>query len=487
MKKLLCLLICSAFCLSAILADSKSNKLTKPIKTQLNEIKNKLAKTEALKKAMADLQDEIKSSNVLDESTVKAFEEANLLMGDATSQIKDANIAMLKADLNDPKENAGEVKIAFELIENANAKLYKVQSLLSIITNKAQLIERIAQLAQQAEALNKVVVAQIEKELSGAKRNSEINSEVSESQTKLTKKLIKLDQDIVVLANKSIDVTEKTLLIKVSNIFLEDKIAIKSKEIEAKFEGKDLFAADLSQKEIITSLKKALHILSPEKEIAKEDNNPENVLPGLQTKISTHIQVVENDFDTSIGKTDFTSDPKYNDSIDTQKEINKEVGEKINSLPLDPNAKKELDKALSTLKRANDELENGEPQKAIKSNKEASQLIEKAIKAQQAANNEKPNKNALANQKPSIEVAGVNLEPLSEDGKAKQFANDLSKVIVRDNLVRLGKDPENKELWLQNDGEKNKAVLMQSLAILSPKEYAEPTKKYFEVISSIGE
>lgn len=487
MKKLLCLMILSVLSLSTIFADSKLNKQAKPIKTQLNEIKNKLAKTESLKKAMADLQEEIKSSNVLDESTVKAFEEANKLMEESTAQIKESNICLLKADLKEGKESASDIKNAFDLIESSNSKLYKVQSLLSIITTKAQLIERISQLIQQSEGFNALVVAQIEKELSGEKRNSENTTEFSDSQSKITKRLIKLDQDIIIFANKCIDVTEKTMLIKVSDIFSEDKIIVNSKEIEAKFEGKDLFAADLSQKEIIKSLKNALQLLSPEKEIAKEDNNPENVLPGLQTKISTHIQVVENDFDTSIGKTDFTYDPKYNAGIDTQKEINKEVGEKINSLPLDPNAKKELDKALSTLKRANDELENGEPQKAIKSNKEASKLIEKAIKAQQAANNEKPNKNALANQKPSIEVAGVNLEPLSEDGKAKQFANDLSKVIVRDNLVRLGKDPENKELWLQNDGEKNKAVLMQSLAILSPKEYAEPTKKYFEVISSIGE
>ena len=480
-------MILSVLSLSTIFADSKLNKQAKPIKTQLNEIKNKLAKTESLKKAMADLQEEIKSSNVLDESTVKAFEEANKLMEESTAQIKESNICLLKADLKEGKESASDIKNAFDLIESSNSKLYKVQSLLSIITTKAQLIERISQLIQQSEVFNALVVAQIEKELSGEKRNSEYTTEFSDSQSKITKRLIKLDQDIIIFANKCIDVTEKTLLIKVSDIFSEDKIIVNSKEIEAKFEGKDLFVADLSQKEIIKSLKKALQLLSPEKENAIEVNDPEKFLPRLLTKIGTQIQKIDSTNESSIGNPEFTSDPNYNVNIETQKEIYKEVGQKINSLPLDPKAKNDLEKALGILKRAKTELESGEPQKAIASNKEASRLIEKAFKSQQIANQEKPNNDEHANQKPSVEVAGVHLVPLSEDGKAKQFADELSKVIVRDNLVKLGKGPEEKELWMQNIGERNKAVLFQNLASLSPKEYAEPTKKYFEVISSIGE
>jgi len=251
MKTIFYILVLTCLNIQNLFSDQKEELEIKIIRKKINEIKAKRNKVEANKKAIFELQEDMLSSSVIDENTLKIIQEASQIINSVVNEdIALANNALLRAEMGIGVNRDTDLKIAISLLISANEKLDKIKNMLALKANKAFIIEKIIELILQSTNNNQQVLIVLEEELSGLKLDFDIYNDVSKKQNKISNDIKMIQVAITNMVATSIELTEKQLYLIISNIIMEEKLLENSNQAEKNILDKNLMNADVLQKKV---------------------------------------------------------------------------------------------------------------------------------------------------------------------------------------------------------------------------------------------
>jgi len=491
MKSLFCIFIFGCFSFQILLADQKTDNEAIAIRKQINEIKVKKYKVEANKKAIIELQEDMLGSSVIDANTLTIIVEASQIINSVVNEdIALANNALLRAEMGSGANRESDLKNATSRLTSANEKLDKIKSMLALKANKAFIIEKIIELILQNTNNNQQVLTVLEKELSGIKLDFDIYKDVSKKQNKISNDIKWIQVAITNMIATSIELIDKQLFLIISNTILDEKLLENSSQAEKNILDKNLMNADVLQKKVTLTLESILKLLQPNNtNEAKPENDNSKQLTSIIDKIQNQNSNLEDVVEKNMGQADITSDPNFDNTLKTQNNINSIINSLLQQNGINPEVISNLTTAQTAIQQGKNYLDNAEPEKAIQANLSAANAIQIALRTIDKNSNKKNNdKNVDTQNSKSMISDEMSFADVSEFKENQlEYSTDTIKAIFRANLEQLGAAPTEKEVWVVNHKEKNKAVFFQDLMNKTPKEFFEPTQNYFVALAEIVE
>lgn len=488
MKTIFIILVLACLNIQPLFSDQKEELETKVIRKQINEIKEKRNKVEANKKAIFELQEDMLGSSVIDANTLTIIQEASQIINSVVNEdIAHANNALLRAEMGSGANRESELKNATSRLTSANEKLDKIKSLLALKANKAFNIEKIIELILQNTNNNQQVLTVLEKELSGLKLDFDIYNDVSKKQNKISNDIKWIQVAITNMIATSIELTDKQLFLIISNTILDEKLLENSSQAEKNILDKNLMNADVLQKKVTFTLESILKLLQPNNtnEVKTENDNSKQ-LTSIIDKIQNQNSNLEDVVEKNTGQADITSDPNFDNTLKTQNNINSIISSLLQQNGINPEVISNLKTAQTGIQQGKNDLDNAEPEKAIQANLSAANAIQKALRTiDKNSNNDKNVDTQNSKSMTSDEMSFADVSEFKEN--QLEYSTDTIKAIFRANLEQLGAEPTEKEVWVVNHKEKNKAVFFQNLMNKTPKEFFEPTQNYFVALAEIVE